>query len=269
MAYLKTRGIFKKYFEIFLTNFKISIKSLLEYKPTFYALILGEISDLFFVLATATISIQNFSLLIDWSYIDFLLLYLIGTFLNNVAGVTFFGRSLAEYIVTGKLNILLTKPVNPFFNYIFSHSFNTVIINLIYIPFIIYFMFKTNITFLSLIIFFLLIFLFFIQYLIFYHFIDSFGFKFKKSINNIRSKLVFTDINFKYLPAPLFSNFFLHKIFIFFPLFSIGYFLIPLFDNNYLNIINSIHIFFLINLVLLIILIFNWKIGLKKYEAFG
>lgn len=133
----------KHYWKYFLVNFKISFKSITEYKTNLYSSIgLVIFWDLAFII-TGLVMSNNFFDIIGWDFVDYCLFLLLSYLTYNITNTFDENKWLEELIPNGGLNNYLYIPGNRFFNYFFHIKFNTIIFNIgnlvIFLPIIMIF----------------------------------------------------------------------------------------------------------------------------------
>ncbi len=260
------------YLNFILTNIAIMWKRLIEYKASFYS---AFFEQLFFIpgyfLFIYVIS-SSFSEVLTWTPMYIFLFVMLEDTLRTLAGVfAWKSEFLSDMIKKGDLNNMIFRPKGVLFKYYFTDlspsSFTYVIIN---IPAIIGLLCYLNISIYSLFLLFIFSLLITILYFSFYNLVYVFAF-FIIDIEKMLVNLFFKSNSlFIQYPAPFFTNFSVYKLFYIFPAFILGYILIPIIENN-----ESFNILELLLIVVGVIIVMNmiisllWKIGLKKYEAYG
>ena len=176
------------------------------------------------------------------------------------------GKNISQTIIAGSFNEHLVRPLNVAYKYFTS---NLTPVGLVYLIsscielIIISILFDSSIE-LSIYSVAVILFIGILDFL-FYESIESFGFLVKKLEHSIQMFLhPIYRIQNNY-PLPFFSQMPFWKIFL---ITSNSFLVLLLFPNNF-NIDFIWHTFIGISLFLVSILITNWKIGLKKYEAYG
>ncbi len=262
------------YINYIFENVKIMLKRLIEYKSNFYSAFFEQIFYLSTFFIFVLVLNQNFDEIITWSSVLIFTFILIEDTLRTTAGI-FAWKSdfLTEIILKGELNNLLVRPGELLFKYHFSDlspsSLTYVIVN---VPILIILIMSFQMNLLNCI-FLLILFLFCILiYFSLYNLIYSIAFFYKNFEKNLTNLLYRTNSLFVLYPAPFFNKFKLVNLFFLFPAYIIGKLIIPLLNDiniDYFFYLDLFLIFFLIILILNILIYFNWKIGLKKYEAYG
>ena len=269
-----TNSTFIKSLDYIKCQMILSFKSLREYKANFF---LGIFSTIMFTLIgfVFVFAIETaFRDILDWSFKEYFFFIIIHGFTVLWSAMFWFDLNLDKHILSGSINAYLTKPINPFIQYLFSVSHIFLAAGeLIYTPMLIYFLIFVYIdyTFVILLKLALFVFLNIIFYISVYRMLESIAFFFKNS------KVFFKFYNsysntFDRYPAIIFNQ---SKFLYFFVFLSVnaysGTFATEILFNN----ISSqfywllIKILFSLSMICIFILILNWKIGLKKYEGFG
>ena len=262
---------FRKYVDFIKANFFILYKKLLEYKINLWSSILLQIVflsvNLFFVLIISS----NFGDIIGWDNYDFLLLVFLSDIIWVLTGIFLWSRPLFYEIKKGYLNVIINKPLSNLFKKLFldlnESAFVMLILDIPFLMFILLFILKINILkilFLILIIFYLSFFI-----LIFVYFLESFDFYYLGLGESLRKFINIFEIVDSY-PYQFFKNFKFRFIFL---IFSITYvsFIIPYIRGyeplSYL--LKYLLISFILFIIFFIGTVYNWKRGIKKYEAYG
>jgi len=253
-----------------LTTLNIKFKALKEYRTNVY---MAFYANFMFILITTLflkILVNNFGILIPWKLNEWIFFIINFEFIHFLSGILWFNCNLKKNLLEGNLNTYLTKPKNVFLQFVFLNIGSiALILGLLYlILFILYLIFiKINLLYFTLTFIFSIIGGIF--NVILFQYIISFSFFFKNA-NMIKDNLLNIQRVTEKHPAVMFPNSF-QFIFAFIPLvyysayathFLFGYMKIEQFFILFLQLIFLIFIFS-------IGLYYNWKIGLKKYEAFG
>lgn len=260
---------YNKNLEFIKENIKIGFKEFTEYKADFYSSISLTLIDSFITII--------FILLFDSLFSTFNLSFVEALFFIFLkqAGLDSFwcfqkGRLRVFKVTTlGIFNSYLTKPINIFLFYMFKGiKVRWIIISLIYFVFLIILIIKYNLNFIhflfvsipSIVIF---------GYLMIsiIYFFESLGF-FKFEIQG--NKIGLFNVSLSSYPPTLYEQFNYKLIFFFFPLvlfgvstlyyfnrISIEYFATTLLISSFLAILFNVLTYYI------------WKIGIKRYEAFG
>ncbi len=261
----------KKNFEFIKVNIFIMWKRLLEFKSNFYSSLILETIYFMTILIFFNIIFNQFSNIIQWKLEDLIIYNIIIAILFSFSGFLIWKNTLFEILRSGNLNTYLLKPLNPLFFYIFyllsPYALVFFIIDLIFF-FVAYFYF--NITFYNYFLSFFIFILILILNILLYLFFLSFDLL-KMGLSEIFIN-PYNKINnlFENYPSIFFEKFFLKTILFIFPNFFVGTLFIPIIKNY--NIPNlKFQLFLLISLILSLffLIIFIWKIGLKKYSALG
>lgn len=253
-------------------NYLIQLKSLNEYKTNIYfSILISTIFSLVSYFALIVIS-KNFSDILPWGNNEILFFTFFGGFIALFFGAFWFSGNLRYYILSGSLNAFLTKPVNVFIQYFFTSSvffvLLTSLIHLVFLMYVIFFIF--DIVYLDRLFYcFILGFLSGIFAIFIYQFFDSLAFFIKES-NFLFHIYVQPQYVFDRFPAVMFKNWI--KILSFFyagayiQSYSTAYYFGYI---SFSEVLNMYFYLIVLIIVFLILVYLVWKIGLKRYEAFG
>lgn len=244
---------------------KLSLKENIEYKVNLYSVLLFDFLTLFVYFIFFSIYSKLIDDIILLSKFDFVLYYCL-LLLGGKFVRFFFLRNFKYTLISGNLNIYLTKPVNSFFlSSIIRISGANTFTAPILLGITIILILLADYT--NYIISFVILFFGFIYYSVFFNFFQSFAFFLK---DNDKLFFMIQEVNFfseKYLPR-MFENMRFGEIFYLFPSSIFGYFVLMALKGNLI-------FFDFISIILITFLIFVfgtylfWYFGLKKYEAFG
>ncbi|MDD3263316.1 MAG: hypothetical protein PHT94_00290 [Candidatus Nanoarchaeia archaeon] len=257
----------KKYLNFFWENLKISFKSLVEYKASFFAGLFTEISFLISKLIIIII-IQNIGFLPDWEIKDFLLYIVLITYFDTLSGLFLWKDDLKTILLEGEFSSYYLRPINAFINYSlrlnkYSLGFLSLDLTLLIFLFIYY---KINLLNIIIMSFFSLFFLFFI--ILFYLFIVSLvliSFGFEKIINLTRS----IDITTYSYPPIIFKNTSLKYMYIFTISFWVSFYSIEILKGNFSVLNPFVFLFLIFGIILFYFLnIIIWKHAIKKNEGY-
>lgn len=126
----------KKHFRVYRDFFKMYWKSKLVYRTDFILGMTSQAVNLIFSIAFLTLIFTQIESLQGWSFNEMLLLAGFGGLILNIHHIFFFALySLGEqYIVTGRMDRYLVRPLNPLFqvyaNYISDNNISKLIINI-------------------------------------------------------------------------------------------------------------------------------------------
>jgi len=246
----------------------LGLKENKEYKANLFSIFLTDImyliTSIFFYLILQDLIGDE---ILNWSAFDFMLYgFLVYLSFKFIRMLSF--SSLPRFLILGKLNVILTKPITPFlflstqgfrgFRFVSISYLFLIILSLIFYN-------NYSNIFLGILVYFYGLF----YLIVLYNFLYSLSFV-TKSISwifNIYTPITMMTRN--YTPK-LFTNFSWNLFFNLQPIAICGYYTIEVLKGNFLFFSNN---YFLYSLIILFILIFFiyllWKIGLKKYEAFG
>lgn len=262
------------YINYIKTIFIIKLKTLLEYPINLYMGIANNISSIFVQIIILSAIAYNFESLVGWSYKEYLFFILIqNLFLRVFGGILFFNRILKMLILRGVLNTFILRPLSPLFQYIINviPTQAPVIGTTYIIGLIIYIIYYFNsISLINLTLAIILSFLGVILTFLIIRCLESLNFFFKTASTTLISPyLNGSDIFYSY-PAHMFQNNIKYLTYIFGNVYFGTYATLIMFNKLEITTYITMTISLLItNLCLLLLLIFLWKQGLKKYEAFG
>ena len=103
----------KHYWIYFKENFKISFKESLEYKSSFYSIVILSIFYNVVYLLFGYLIIDSFGGVLSWSYIDFVCFVFFGSLVADLSGLFLYGDDLKDRIIKGDVNRLLFIPGIP------------------------------------------------------------------------------------------------------------------------------------------------------------
>jgi ABC-type uncharacterized transport system permease subunit len=256
----------KKTFNIILTKFNIALKENKEYKGNFWSSILADLG-VFLSLYVFYLGYKNLGNdFLNWSSIDFLTYLIIINFfmrLYYLLRIHYFSKVL----LSGKFQTYLTKPTS---SYLLTWLDMVIGSNVLLMP--IYFVIGLLIIIYlgySNILLGTLISLFGIAYTaLVFNTIQSFSF-FIKEMHHII--VTYFELNRKiqeFTPKPFLHTSF-EKVAFLLPTAISGFFTIEAFNNRFDLFFQFLPYVGLSTLFFLMLLYFNWKQGIKKYEAFG
>ncbi|NQZ84630.1 MAG: hypothetical protein HRU03_02830 [Nanoarchaeales archaeon] len=260
------------YFKYFLITQKISILIKTEYMVHFFVDILYMVFSSLVLFLLAEILSSNFSSIINWSRIDFITFFFLLPFVVNLgAAFTAANRLSRHYIKKGNMNTLLSKPGTVFFNYLFMQSrgsqvFYFLIRCLIFLPFVLMYQEFTFLSFLFSILYSLFLAL---NIMILYLFLDSFTWLFVEAGDFLLNFFnTFENLLASY-PGVFFQEMKFGYLLGFIPVYYLATVAVPLFKGVQVDFISSLIYISITNIVLVVVIILNWRYGLKHYSAFG
>jgi len=263
--------LFMEHLNYIKVNLFLMYKKLIEYKFNMFNVILLQIfyvgtQMIFFFLIS-----DIFADVVSWTFVDYMLYSFFLDILFQIAGTLSWGKFLTSELKSGNFQLLLNKPGNPLFKYLFGNFFSTSVLFIfssmfILIGFILYNSVELFNLGLSLLVFINLIYL----WLVTHYFIESLDFyTFGLNMVVFRVYNTATDI-FHRFPAPFFSKFEFKKLFYIFPFFGLGSLFLPLIRNlESFNLMFQWSLVFGFSVLFTIGVFINWYYGLKKFEAFG
>lgn len=263
---MKTKQFNKRYLDFLKVNLFLMKQYTKEYKVNIYSAISVQIVYTMMSYFILFVIASNFGSIIGWSYIDFIMYGILGRLSSQLFLFLLWGKNISQTIIGGNFNQHLVRPLNVAYKYFTS---NLTPIGLLYLIsscielIVISLLFDSSIE-LSLYSVSVILFIGIIDALV-YETIESFGFLVKKLEQSIMMFIhPFHRIQNNY-PIPFFIKTSIWKIFL---ITSNAFLVLFLFPHDFNT--NIIWYFIpILLLVLILILINNWKIGLKKYEAYG
>ncbi len=256
-------------FSVYKIQFILALKQLKEYKIDFFMGFLVNVSltitYLFFYYFFNDLS----NGILDWNFYDFILFFFMG-FFSSLFLRFFWVRMLVFILKRGKLNTILSKPVNPFF-FLVLHEIRGSFIPFTFILFII----TLSLIFISqdysnFLFAFLIVLIGFLIQVLFLNVIFSMAF-FTKGLVNYLFEIYYRNLNSTvetYTPK-FFENTKIVELVYLFPVAFIDYFFIEILKGRTTEVFVYLPNFLFFGLICFIILLIEWHYGLKKYEAFG
>ena len=271
-------GYIKYHLKYYLENFKVSFKTMIEYKANLLCIVF----DSFFnFLVVSLFGFVMFEFVLDsmaFTYGQYLLfMYLLNVYLDTVGMFWYSSKhSLDTMIKNGELSLLFVKPMNKFFGFLFKKGFNTVpffiIDGLFFIPLIL-FLVDFNISIFTLLCAILLLILLMMLGIIFVKFLESFCWIFIEARKILLINFYLNGIQHNLSRFPML--FFKENLFILIPLsglpfYYISMWVIPLLTGGGFEVkLYEITMLSLISIISIIGITINWRYSLKRYEAYG
>lgn len=263
-----TKQFNKRYLELFRTQVFIMFQTMKEYKANLYSVFLIQIIFVSISYFTSFIIASNFGEIIGWSFIDFLVYQAIIKIIYQFSGIFLWGKSISYSIIYAQFNNHLVMPLNIklkyYFNNLSSSGYIYILFSLIELLILLIFFYQRELNY-SLLLFTVII-------LMIYHFfihqsLETMGFHYKK-LDTALLKLYYpiTNILSSY-PINYFQFFKFKNILIFIPHSILVFIIFPSSITISLTLFYVIFIIIILSLITIVIL--NWKLGLKKYEAYG
>jgi ABC-type uncharacterized transport system permease subunit len=260
----RNRNNIQKYFEIFFTKVIIALKENKEYKANLWnALITNVVSFLVILLFFSALS-PLLGEILGWTFRDYIL-YISMLLLLGKVHMVFTLKFLQRVLLNGDFNTILLKPVNSFFY--FSTQFKGVVL----VTFSIFLLINLFLIFLyyNFSFIFLFYFLFSIIYVpLFFSFFISTAFFMKENsmFVNIPRQL---NNRIKEFTPRSFENYSFGFLLYILPSGASAFILIEILRGNFIYSNIILKIIFPSFLLIVLGIYVMWKIGLKKYEAFG
>lgn len=260
----RKRNIFQKYLDLLFTKFIITIKEFKEYKSNTYSVLIVDILVLSVYVLFLSIYGAIIGNLLNWETYDFLVYYLLMLFEWKFVWLF----SLADFktkLKNGELNSCLNKPINPFFYFsITKMNSATIITTLILFVSTIFFLFYGDYSHEILALSVALLGGFY--FVIFFDFLESTSFFMKENSFLVLTGQKMDSLTKRFTPAS-FEGLKYNFIYLM-PGALGGFFPLMILKNNFI-ILNYLTYILIVVLTLILGIYIMWKIGLKKYEAFG
>ena len=199
--------------------------------------------------------------ILDWELYDFMILFFLVLTLSKIKHLFSF-KYLLGNLLSGNLNSYLTKPVNTFIFQNLQSLTGAGIVAFIFSIFLsFYFLLNMNNL---LLVFILFLFAFLFEWL-FNNFFWSFSFFMKNEF--LVGLAIFTSFEAEKMTPKVFDKFYFN-FFMLFPTIIGSFWIIEISKGRFYPLEYLPYVFILF-LIFIVGTIFNWKYGLKRYEAFG
>ena len=264
---------FKHYLNYFWENYKLGLKEQFEYKTNLYIGIFLWVTFSVTILIFGKILFDNFGDVVNWNFLDYIIFIAFSNLIYDVSGLFWFDKQLKDSIFKEKkLNFFLNIPGIRFFNFSLSRGFNgTIFLTAEFLIFITYILYNRSFIIIFLDELLLCCFLLFISYISVYYFFDSFSWRFME-LGKVYSEKLYGEGNeiLRSVPGVFFNKNKFYFILFLFPTYFVSTLIVPLFQGfipNYFY--TQILIIIFLNIFFSIGIFFNWRYGIRKYEAFG
>jgi len=265
------------YLRFWVAGLRISFKQAVEFKSNFYSAIFLNVIFFFVIVFSASIFSSIFGDSIGWKFVDFVLFIFVLNLMFDFSGIFWYGSSarLEEQIKSGKLNSYFCKPGNRFLVFLLKPRSSPVIFILLdilfYIPYLIY---LGDFIFFNILLGFLVLVCLSVCNVLLVYFLMSFSWIFIKLGSFLVDDFYWDNIQegLRSYPFQLFENRkFLYLIFSVLPMFYVSTVVIPIISFGDFSVLSSINYYVLFWAIFVMGLgtFFNWRYGLRKYEAFG
>lgn len=258
-----------KYIEYTKIKFYLSLITIKEYKSNFYASLFADIFNfiilMIFYMLYMDLTQKTF---LDWTLINFITFFLITNFSTKLRNLLYFWR-FPILVRNGHLNQLLTKPISTYYQIILSALKSGRLLTTMMVGFILINVILFN-DYGNYFFAFIIWLLGFIGSLFLSNLIQILGFFLKKDIglNEIHNQATTITRNFTF--APFENNVTLSTILLgIMPLAIVAYVTFNILNGLTEYFFNYILYFTGYALIMIILNLYFWKLGLKKYEAFG
>ncbi len=265
---MKTKQFNSRYLDFFKVNLFIMFQTMKEYKANLYSVFLIQIVFISISYFTSFIIASNFGQVIGWNFLDFLVYQVLIRIIYQFSGIFLWGKSISHSIINAQFNNHLVMPLNIklkyYFNNLSSSGYIYILFSLCELLILLIFFYQREINYLIL--------LTTLLFLIVYHFLihqslETMGFHYKKLDHQLlRLYYPLTNILSSY-PINYFQFFSFRNLLIFIPHSILVFFIFP--SSITISLFTFYVILIVVSFLLVLILIINWKIGLKKYEAYG
>lgn len=245
----------------------LSFKNLTEYKTNFYSAIFSETIYLLSLIFTILV-LKNFNVL-EWSTQDYIIYFLSASLIEAFSGILFWSPSLKYHINEGRLNQLMTKPLNPFLQKLFTFINIPAIITFIldfcsFVLVIVYF----RVSLKSLLLICVLSFLISIALILLVSIFDAINF-FSFGLSLFIDRSYYRLVNaFNIYPISVLRNMKYSFVLVIMNSFFSAFYIVPLANNLSINYSIYLILLFAI-LVLYAIVNIMWHYGLKRYEGYN
>ena len=248
-----------------IARIKLAFKENIEYKVNLYSAIAINLVMILVALLFFSVYIKFSGVVLNWSYTDFIL-YSFIVLAGSKAHYLFAIRSFKTQLLKGHLNNGLIRPVNP---YIFHSMFYLMGPVLIIFPFLLFIIYSMLIYYSYTNVFFFTIFFIFAFFYcsFFYSFFGSLAFFIKENDFLVSTANSLNNVVEVYTPK-MFQSVSTTYIYIF-PSAIFGFLSIELLKGNATLLLKLLPYIIATFFIMIISIYFIWKIGLKRYEAFG
>lgn len=258
----------KRNINFILASIIQGLKTLKEYKTNFYSMIISDLGLIFtisfFLFLFFEINETVFNL--GWTTLDILLYSLIFAFTSKLCRL-FSLMKIRFQLLSGEFNTFLFRPLSPFIMVCSKTlSGSRLVSDLIILPFIFFILFLNTYSN-YLLAFSVWIFGYFYN-LTLLNLLSSLSSFFKGLPNGFEMTIHINSITEKFTPLSFKNNYYLFIFVSLLPMSFVSFFVISILKGNFMF-VDFFFLAFIIFILLLILQVFLWKYGLKKYEAFG
>ncbi len=261
------KNIFQKYLDIFLTKCSLASKENKEYKANLWAVFLFDISVFVVFMFFFSIYGKLIGNILDWNQYDYFIYFM--SLLAIGKSLSFFIlRFFARDLITGELNIYLTKPISSYFMLSLKRINGATVLTT---P-IVYFILLIGIIYGNYSNYFLSFILYIfglIYYLVFYNFIKSTAFFVKNNDFLIETFNIKLNFSIEEYTPKLFEKSLFRFIAFLLPSAIYGFCLMELLKGRATDFLIYIPYIMISFFIMFFGIILLWHYGLKKYEAFG
>ena len=262
---------FRRNVDYIKVNLFLMWRTVMEYKTNFWSSIIIQVFFLGTYVLFFEAMTRNFGDIIGWNIWDFLLFLVLVDTIWVLSGVVFWSKSLFHSIISGELNNYLMRPINIFLGFNFSRlDIGGLVMFAMNFVYILYYIVSQDVSLFSLALGVFIMSLIVLVLLLFIWFVESLNFFYKglsMGINEIIGNFVGIAQNY---PYQYFKSFEYKLLLFFFPIFFVSSLVIPIFKGDsisniglQLSILGGFIVFYSFFTFLF------WKLGIRRYEAFG
>jgi ABC-type uncharacterized transport system permease subunit len=265
---------FGHYWNYFKEGQLISLKERVEFKVTLYSGMGAELFYTVIFLFFGFLFANQFGDVFGWTFADYALLGFFGNISHHIAGLFYYNKQINWRRKEGTFNGFLYLPGNKFNNYFFSRPFHSPLPYLfldffVNLPLILFFI---DIQITTLLIGFILSAFFALLYVSTFYLLDSFSWYFIE-LGSTLSGNILEQINDNVLynyPGTFFKQSWVRYILFLSPMYFIATITVPILNGTGVFTFSTELFLILLGISLaFFITYFNWKYGLKHYEAYG
>lgn len=261
----------KKNIEYFYEWFKIDMKQNWEYKTNMIFSTMITITNTIVTLFVLIVLKNQLGDEFLWGMEEFIFFSLQIFFISVFGGIFSYSKKLKKYLIEGKLNEYLIRPLSTQLQYFFQTSrTRRFYVAILYFIALVYYVFSLKVNFVKFCIVFILSLVGITAFLVIIFFIDSWAFFVKESYT-LLSIYKNTYSFFRVYPFSFFEDLRYASVLLIFPVTFYGSILTDyLFGYKTINdVVGYLYYIIAIIIVFSIGTYINWHFGLKKYEAYG
>lgn len=256
--------------------FRISLKQSVEFKWNFYSAFILGVSHFMTMIVFGIVFGSLIGVELGWGFKEFILFSFLLNLLFDFSGLFFYGHleRLDVVIKNGNFNSYLTKPGNQFFMFLFKSRYNpTVFLILDIFMYSIFLSFLGDWSFFNIVIGVLILMILVLINVLLVYFLMSFTWILIE-LGNLLFEWYFNNVQNGLSNYP--GQFFRSNSILFFmmgilPMFYVSTVLVPIISFGDFSVFDLINYWFLFGsiFVMCVWTFYNWRYGLKRYEAYG